>query len=68
MDLGLHATTKTDVQAHYGAAGDLLQKFGCFDYIADVKEVIVAQKGYSNWVHQESNLFTVKFGVLKLRS
>jgi peptide/nickel transport system substrate-binding protein len=68
MELGLHATSKADVQAHYGAAGDLLQKFGCFDYIADVKEVIVAQKGYSNFVHQESDLFTVKFGVLKLSS
>jgi peptide/nickel transport system substrate-binding protein len=68
MDLGLHATTATDVQAHYGAAGDLLQKAGCFDYIADVKEVVVAQAGYSNFVHQESNLFTVKFGLLKLTS
>jgi peptide/nickel transport system substrate-binding protein len=68
MDLGLHSTTLSDVQAHYGAAGDLLQKQDCFDYIADVKEVIVAQAGYTNFVHQLSNLFTVKFWLLQLHS
>jgi peptide/nickel transport system substrate-binding protein len=66
MDLGLHSTTPTDVQAHYGKAGDLLQKAGCFDNIADVKEVLVAQAGYTGWVHQLSALFTVRFASLKL--
>ena len=65
MDLGLHATTIADVQAHYGKAGDLLQKSGCFDNIADVKEVLVAAPGYRAWVHPLSALFTVRFGNLK---
>jgi hypothetical protein len=66
MDLGLHSTAQTVVQAHYGKAGDLLQKAGCFDNIADVKEVLVAQSGYAGWVHQLSALFTVRFASLKL--
>jgi len=68
MDLGLHSTTTAGVQQHYGMAGDLLQKAGCFDNIADVKEVLVAQAGYTNWVHQLSALFTVRFASLKLSS
>jgi peptide/nickel transport system substrate-binding protein len=66
MDLGLHATTINDVQAHYGKAGDLLQKAACFDNIADVKEIVVAQAGYTGWSHQLSGLFTVRFASLKL--
>jgi peptide/nickel transport system substrate-binding protein len=66
MDLGLGATTTAEVQAHYGKAGDAQVANGCFDSIADVKDVIVAQAGYSNWVHQPPALFTVRFGALKL--
>jgi hypothetical protein len=66
MDLGLHATTASEVESHYGKAGDLLVASGCFDTIADVKEVVVADAGYSNWYHQAPTLFTVKFGNLKL--
>jgi peptide/nickel transport system substrate-binding protein len=66
MDAGLAATTTADVQADYGKAGDLEVASGCFDSIADVKDVIVAQAGYSNWVHQPPALFTVRMGALKL--
>jgi peptide/nickel transport system substrate-binding protein len=66
MDAGLAATTQADVQADYGKAGDLEVANGCFDSIADVKDVIVAQAGYSNWVHEPPALFTVRFGALKL--
>ena len=68
MDLGLGATTQADVQAHYGKAGDLEVASGCFDTIADVKDVVVADAGYSNWYHQPPTLYSVKFGVLKLSS
>jgi len=68
MDLGLGATTQADVQAHYGKAGDLEVASGCFDSIADVKDVVVADAGYSNWYHQPPTLYSVKFGVLKLSS
>jgi peptide/nickel transport system substrate-binding protein len=68
MDLGLGSTTTADVQAHYGKAGDLLAASGCFDTIADVKDVVVADAGYSNWYHQPPTLFSVKFGLLKLSS
>ncbi|HEY2304071.1 MAG TPA: ABC transporter substrate-binding protein [Acidimicrobiales bacterium] len=66
MDLGLHAATTADVQAHYAKAADLQVAYGCFDTIADVKDVVVAAAGYSGWYHQPPSLFTVKFGLLKL--
>jgi peptide/nickel transport system substrate-binding protein len=66
MDTGIHSTTKADVIAHYGKAADLLVANGCYITIADVKDVIVAQAGYSNWVHQPPALFTVRMGALKL--
>jgi peptide/nickel transport system substrate-binding protein len=66
MDAGLAATTQAGVQADYGKAGDLEVANGCFDTIADVKDVIVADAGYSNWVHEPPALFTVRFGALKL--
>jgi peptide/nickel transport system substrate-binding protein len=66
MDLGLHSTTAADVQSHYAKAADLQVANGCFDSISDVKEVIVADAGYSNWYHQLPTLYTVKFGMLKL--
>jgi peptide/nickel transport system substrate-binding protein len=66
MDLGLHSTTPADIQAHYAKAADLQVANGCFDSIADVKDVVVADAGYSNWYHQLPSLYTVKFGLLRL--
>jgi peptide/nickel transport system substrate-binding protein len=66
MDLGLGATTPADVQAHYGKAGDLVVASGCFDSIADVKDVVVADAGYSNWVHRPPTVFSFELGALKL--
>jgi len=68
MDTGLHDTTVAAVQAAYGQAGDDLTAQGCIVNIADVQDVIVADAGYSNWYHQPPDLFTVKFGLLKLSS
>lgn len=65
MDAGLSSTTPAEVQSNYAKAGDLMVAAGCFDTIADVKEVIVAQAGYSNFVHQMPTLFTIRFGDLK---
>ncbi len=39
-----HATTTADVQAHYAKAADLQVANGCFDTIADVKDVVVASR------------------------
>ena len=64
MDAGIHATSTAEVQQLYGAAGEALVANGCFVTIADVKDVIVADAGYSNWVHQPPALFTVRFGAL----
>jgi peptide/nickel transport system substrate-binding protein len=66
MDLGLGATTSADVQSHYGKAGDLIVASGCFDSIADVKDVVVADAGYSNWMHRPPTLFAFELGKLKL--
>jgi peptide/nickel transport system substrate-binding protein len=68
MDVGLAATDPAAIQAAYGQAGDLLVASGCFDTIADVKDVVVADAGYSNWYHQPPALFSVQFGLLKLSS
>jgi peptide/nickel transport system substrate-binding protein len=64
MDAGLHATDPKVIQDDYGKAGDLLVASGCFITIADVKEVIVAKSGYSNFIHQLPTLFTIRFGDL----
>ena len=66
MDAGLHATDPTEIQTDYGKAGDALVASGCFISIADVKEVIVAEQGYSGFVHQLPTLFTIRFGDLKI--
>jgi peptide/nickel transport system substrate-binding protein len=68
MDLGLHSTAAADVQDHYAKAADLEVANGCFDSIADVKDVAVAAAGYSGWYHQGPDLFTVHFGLLKTSS
>ncbi len=67
MDEGLAATDPAAIQTDYGKAGDLIAAAGCFVTIADVKEVVVAAAGYTNFVHQEPSLFTIRFGDLKLK-
>ena len=52
MDQGLTATDPSTIATDYGKAGDLIAQSGCFDTIADVKETVVARKGYTNYVHQ----------------
>lgn len=66
MDQGQHLTAPTDIQAAYAKAGDALVANGCFDTIADVKDVVVAQAGYGNWMHQLPTVFSVEFGRLTL--
>jgi peptide/nickel transport system substrate-binding protein len=66
MDTGLHATDPKVVAQQYAKAGQLLIDDGCYITIADVKEVIVAKKGYSNFHHQLPTVFTVRFGDLKI--
>jgi peptide/nickel transport system substrate-binding protein len=65
MDQGLSATDPSTIATAYGKAGDLIAQSGCFDTIADVKETVVARKGYTNYVHQLPTLFTIRFGDLQ---
>ncbi|MCU1380479.1 MAG: transporter substrate-binding protein, partial [Acidimicrobiales bacterium] len=65
MDEGLKATDPAVIEAAYAKAGDAIVASGCFPTIADIKEVVVAQKGYTNFVHQKPTLFTIRFGDLK---
>ena len=66
MDKGLHATTKAAVDSAYADAGSALIADGCFITIADVKEVVVAEKGYTNYLHQMPTVFTIRFGALEI--
>ncbi|MDQ1417848.1 MAG: peptide/nickel transport system substrate-binding protein [Acidimicrobiaceae bacterium] len=68
MDQGVHLTVASEIQAAYAKAGDALVANGCFDTIADVKDVVVAQAGYGNWMHQLPTVFSVEFGKLTLHS
>jgi peptide/nickel transport system substrate-binding protein len=61
MDAGLTATKTAAVEANYGKAGDLIASSGCFITIADVRETVVARKGYAGFVHQLPTLFTIRF-------
>ena len=65
MDAGLTATDATTIETDYGKAGDLIAQSGCFITIADVKETVVARKGYTGYVHQLPTLFTIRFGDLQ---
>jgi len=66
MDAGLHATNQQEVDSEYAKAGQLLIDDGCFITISDVKEVIVSEKGYTNFLNQLPTVFTIKFGALKI--
>jgi hypothetical protein len=59
-------TSTAKYDADDGQAGDDITAQGCYLNIADIRDVIVADAGYSNWYHQPPTLFTVKFGLLKL--
>lgn len=61
LDAGLEATDPAVIEQAYGDAGDALVDSGCFTTIADVKEVIVAKKGYGGFIHQLPTLFTIRF-------
>jgi hypothetical protein len=65
MDKGLAAISKADVQKDYGQAGDLLAASGCFITIADVKEIVVARKGLTGFVHQLPTAYTIRLKDLK---
>lgn len=66
MDAGLASTTDADVESHYADSVDAIVDAGCVINIADVREVIVYNKAFSNLVHQLPSLFTIKFGLLKV--
>jgi cationic peptide transport system substrate-binding protein len=63
---GQSQTSKAAYDADDGRAGDDITSQGCYLDIANVKEVIVADAGYTDWYHQPPTLFTVRFGLLKL--
>jgi peptide/nickel transport system substrate-binding protein len=65
MDKGLASITKADVNKYYGEAGDLLAASGCFITLADVKEVVVARKGLTGFVHQLPTAYTIRLKDLK---
>ena len=63
---GMVQTSTAKYDADDGQAGDAITAQGCYLNIADIRDVIVADAGYSNWYHQLPTLFTVKFGLLEL--
>jgi peptide/nickel transport system substrate-binding protein len=65
MDKGLAEVSKAAVQKDYGEAGDKLAASGCFITLADVKEIVVARKGLTGFVHQLPTAYTVRLKDLK---
>jgi peptide/nickel transport system substrate-binding protein len=65
MDKGLSSVTKADVQKFYGDAGDKLAASGCFITLADNREIIVARKGLTGFVHQLPTAYTIRLKDLK---
>jgi peptide/nickel transport system substrate-binding protein len=65
MDKGLSSVTKADVQKYYGDAGDKLAASGCFITLADNREIIVARKGLTGFVHQLPTAYTIRLKDLK---
>jgi peptide/nickel transport system substrate-binding protein len=63
---GMTQTSTSAYDADDGQAGDDITAAGCYLDIADIRDVVVADSGYSNWYHQAPTVFTVKFGLLKL--
>jgi peptide/nickel transport system substrate-binding protein len=65
MDKGLRSVTKADVQKYYGQAGDILAASGCFITLADNRELVVARKGLTGFVHQLPTAYTIRLKDLK---
>lgn len=65
MDKGLASVSKADVQKWYGEAGDAIAASGCFITLADNREVIVARKGLTGFVHQEPTAYTIRLKDLR---
>jgi peptide/nickel transport system substrate-binding protein len=65
LDAGLAATTKADVDAHYGAAGNLLVKNGCFIDIADVQDTIVTRTSLSGLSHVPAMPWSLNLAKIK---
>ncbi|HEV7526093.1 MAG TPA: ABC transporter substrate-binding protein [Acidimicrobiia bacterium] len=65
MDNGLKATTTAEVAKDYGQAGDLLAASGCFITLADNREIVVARKGLTGFVHQLPTAYTIRLKDLK---
>ena len=66
MDKGLKATTKADVQTSTTARpATCSPQSGCFITIADVKEIVVARKGLTGFVHQLPTAYTIRLKDLK---
>ena len=65
MDAGLKATAKAAVLKDYGDAGDAIAASGCFVTLADNREIVVARKGLTGFVHQEPTAYTIRLKDLK---
>ena len=65
MDKGLKSTAKADVEKYYGEAGDLIAASGCFITLADNREIVVARKGLTGFVHQLPTAYTIRLKDLK---
>ena len=65
MDKGLESITKADVEKYYGEAGDLIAASGCFITLADNREIVVARKGLTGFVHQLPTAYTIRLKDLK---
>jgi peptide/nickel transport system substrate-binding protein len=65
MDKGLSSISKADVQKYYGEAGDLIAASGCFITLADNREIVVARKGLTGFVHQLPTAYTIRLKDLK---
>ena len=65
MDQGLQSTDPAQVTELYGQAGDAVVDTGCYTTIADNKEIVVARKGITGFVHQLPTSYTVRLKDLK---
>ena len=65
MDKGLQSISKADVDKYYGEAGDAIAASGCFITLADNREIVVARKGLTGFVHQLPTAYTIRLKDLK---
>ena len=64
LDAGLASTTEAGVIQHYGAAGNLLVKNGCFIDIADVQDSIVTRSNLTGLVHVPAMPWSLKLATI----